>query len=137
MSPLLIARFTSARTTSQIWAWEASNTFLGSPTSVFSAGAMICFAAMASTNNKSQARKASTGEHGCRQFLLRCGQFFHLCPVDRHQEFLARGKVTIQSSRSNTGLFGDVVQAGIRSRTSERLPGHFQNALAIPLRILA
>lgn len=36
-------------------------TFEGSPTNVFSAGAMICFAAMWLTNNNIQARDASIG----------------------------------------------------------------------------
>jgi len=34
-------------------------------------------------------------------------------------------------------LFGDVVQTGICARPGERFLGHFQNALAIPLRVAA
>ena len=34
----------------------------GSPTSVFSTGAMICFVSTASTNSSNQARNASTGD---------------------------------------------------------------------------
>jgi hypothetical protein len=43
--------------------------------------------------------------------------------------------MAVQSPRSYTGLFGNVVQAGIRAQPGERLPGHFENTVAIPLRI--
>ena len=47
MSPLLIARFTSARIASlDLSVGDLRNIFEGPPTSVFSAGAMICFVAM-------------------------------------------------------------------------------------------
>jgi hypothetical protein len=34
-------------------------------------------------------------------------------------------------------LCGNVVEAGVSARSRERLLGHFQNALAVPLRICA
>ena len=54
------------------------------------------------------------GGMAAANLLLGCGQFFHLSPIDRLDQCIPGGKVAIQSSRSNAGLFGDVVEAGIR-----------------------
>jgi hypothetical protein len=43
--------------------------------------------------------------------------------------------VAIQSSRPNTRLFSNVVEAGVRAGPGKRLLRHLQNALAVPLRI--
>ena len=72
-----------------------------------------------------------------RELALRCGQFFHFTPIDCFDQCVSGGKVTIQSSGSNASLFGDIVQAGVRAETGKRLLRHFQDALAIPLRIRA
>src|SRR5207237_717800 len=69
------------------------------------------------------------------KLLLGCSQFFHLSPIDRFDQCISRRKVAIQSSRSNTCLFGDVVEAGVRAEPSKRLLRHLQNALAVPLRV--
>jgi hypothetical protein len=45
--------------------------------------------------------------------------------------------MSIQRPRSDACLFGNVLQAGIRSRARELPPGHFQQAGAIALRIRA
>jgi hypothetical protein len=45
--------------------------------------------------------------------------------------------VAIQSSCSNTCIFGEVIKAGTCAGPGERLLGHFPNALAITLRIRA
>ena len=75
------------------------------------------------------------GGHLRSELLLGCGQFFHLCPIDRFDQCVSRRKVAIQSSRSDACLFSDVVEAGIRARPGKRLLRHLQNALAVPLRI--
>ena len=69
------------------------------------------------------------------ELLLGCGQLFHLSPIDRFDQCIARRKVAIQSSRSNACLFGDVVEAGVRAGPGKRLLRHLQNALAVPLRV--
>ncbi len=73
-------------------------------------------------------------ERGC-EFLRGGGQLFQFLSVNRFEKFFPSRKVTIQSARSDARLFGDFVQAGIRARTSKRLPGNFEDALAIALRI--
>jgi hypothetical protein len=55
--------------------------------------------------------------------------------VDGFEKGIARRKVTVQGSRSDPRVFGNVVQAGVCAVTCERLLGDFQNALAIPLGI--
>src|SRR4029077_14235340 len=65
------------------------------------------------------------------------GQFLHLSPIDRFDQCIASRKVAIQSPRSNTRLFSDVVEAGIRTRPGERLLRRFQNALTVLLRVSA
>ena len=52
------------------------------------------------------------GRQACREPILGCGQFFHLAPIDRFNQRIACRKVAIQSSRSHTCLFRNVVQAG-------------------------
>jgi hypothetical protein len=62
-------------------------------------------------------------------------QLLDLGPVNRLEECVARRKVTIQSSRSNPCLLGDIVQADVRAGTSEGLFRDLKNALTIALRI--
>ena len=96
---------------------------------------MICFAAMWSTNSSIHARNASIG--GIVSANLRCGrgQLFHFTAIHRFDQGIARGKVTIQSSRAHARLFGDIVQAGVGAKAGKRLLRHLQYALAVPLRI--
>jgi hypothetical protein len=55
--------------------------------------------------------------------------------VDGLEKGIARPKVTVQGSRSDARVFGNVVQAGVCAVPCERLLGDLQNALAIPLGI--
>ena len=111
--------------------------FEGPPTTLFSAGAMICFAAMWSTNSSIHARNASIGGMVSANLRCRRSQLFHFTPIDRFDQGVARGKVTIQSSGSDTRLFGNIVQAGVGAKAGKRLLRHFQNALAVALRVCA
>jgi len=43
--------------------------------------------------------------------------------------------VAVQSSRSNSCVFGDVVESGIRAGPSKRLFCHLQNPLAVASRV--
>ena len=75
--------------------------------------------------------------HRLGKFAFCRGQLFHFTPIDRFDQGVSRGKVTIQSARAHFRLFGNVVQAGVRTKTGKRLLRRLQNALAVPLRIRA
>ena len=75
--------------------------------------------------------------HCLGELTLRRSQLFHFTPIDRFDQGVSRGKVTIQSARAHFRLFGNVVQAGVRTKTGKRLLRRLQNALAVPLRIRA
>ena len=62
-------------------------------------------------------------------------QLFHFTAIDRFDECVSRGKMAIESSGSYAGLFGDIVEAGVRAKTGKRLLRHLQNSLAVPLRV--
>lgn len=75
--------------------------------------------------------------HCLGELTLRRSQLFHFTPIDRFDQGVSGGKVTVQSSGSNSCLFGNIVQAGVRAKTCKRLLRHLQNTLAVPLRIRA
>ena len=99
MSPLLIARFTSA-----------SNRFLD-----LSVGTFVHFLGISDERIQRRGddllRRDGINEqqqpgsqrfdrrHGLGELPLCCGQLFHLRPINRLDQFLARWKVAIQSSR--------------------------------------
>src|SRR5271154_1089466 len=98
---------------------------------------MICFVATASTNNNNQARRASTGDMLSARVRSAAASFFHLGPVNRDEQVLTRGKVSIQSPRSDTRFLGDILQACVRAGAGELLFCCFQDACAVPLRVRA
>jgi len=73
--------------------------------------------------------------HGLGEFSLCHSQLFHFAPIDRFDQGVARGKVTIQSPRAHIRLFGNLVQAGVSAKTCKRLLRNLQNTLAVPQRI--
>jgi len=75
--------------------------------------------------------------HRPGELALGRSQLFHFTPIDRFDQGVSGGKVTVQSSGSNSCLFGNIVQAGVRAKTCKRLLRHLQNTLAVPLRIRA
>src|SRR5258708_28232761 len=66
--------------------------------------------------------------HGVGELPLCCRQLFHFRLINRLNQRIAAWEVAIQSPRSDTRLFGDVVQTGVGAVTGEFLPGPFQNA---------
>jgi len=75
--------------------------------------------------------------HCLGELALRRSQLFHFTPIDRFDQGVSGGKVTVQGSRAHFRLFGDLVQAGIRTKTCKRLLRYLQNTLAVSLRIRA
>ena len=63
-------------------------------------------------------------------------QLFRRGLIPRLQKVLPRGKMAVERSRPNTGLFRDVVEAGIRPGFSECLFRHHQDALAVLMKDL-
>ncbi len=75
--------------------------------------------------------------HCFSELACRRSQLFHFTPINRFDQGIAGGKVTIQSSGSHSRLSGNIVQAGVSAKSSKRLLRHLQNALAVSLRIRA
>ena len=58
-------------------------------------------------------------------FPLRRGQLFHVSPINRLDQVVARRKVAIQGSAAHIRVFRDVIEAGVGTGPGERLLGHF------------
>jgi hypothetical protein len=72
-----------------------------------------------------------------REAVLSCRQPFHLSSIDRFNQGIAGGKVTIQSSTYGASLPGDVVEAGIRAKSGKRVLGPFKNPLTVAQSVCA
>jgi hypothetical protein len=63
--------------------------------------------------------------------MRRRSQLFHLISVDRFDQFVPCREMAIQGAGSDTRVFRDVVQTGIRPMEGKSTLRHFENALAV------
>jgi hypothetical protein len=75
--------------------------------------------------------------HGVHKGSRRCGQFFHLGPINRHEEFLACRSVAIQGSGPTPAFFAMSFRGALAAQPVELRPSPFQDAFAISLCIRA
>jgi hypothetical protein len=73
--------------------------------------------------------------HGGNEPARRRGQLFHLTPIDRFDQRIPRREMAVQGTGPDTRLLRDVVQAGSRTVAGESHLRHFENSLAVPLRV--
>jgi NAD(P)-dependent dehydrogenase (short-subunit alcohol dehydrogenase family) len=70
-----------------------------------------------------------------RKLSLRFGQPLDFADIDRGQQVIARGKVTVERARSDLCAFGDLVHAGFRATARKDLLRHLEDAFAVALRV--
>jgi len=74
------------------------------------------------------------GHRGSEDVRCRC-QLFHFAPVDPFDQCIPCREMAIQGTGSNTRLLRDVVQTGSRAVARKSPLRHFENSLAVPLRV--
>ena len=128
MSPLLIARFASASMAPWICARGRFVGLRGTSHERIQRRGDDLFGGDVVYEEQHPGSQRLDGRQFPGKFLF-CGrQFFYLGAINGLQKCMPGRKVAIQGTRSNTCLFGDVIQAGVCPGPGKRLFRHLQDA---------